>query len=81
MIGTRDEFDMLENSVGGSNQQTAERLFQYTPELILIKHGVDDSFAYEKDGTITRGHAYEAQALKTFGAGDSYAVAFLFALM
>ncbi|HEI8548309.1 TPA: 5-dehydro-2-deoxygluconokinase [Enterococcus faecium] len=81
VIGTRDEFDVLENSVGGNNQQTVERLFQYTSELILIKHGVDGSFAYEKDGTITRGYAYKAQVLKTFGAGDSYAAAFLFALM
>ncbi len=47
----------------------------------MIKHGVDGSYAYEKDGSVYHGKAYKTKVLKTFGAGDSYASAFLYALM
>ncbi len=46
----------------------------------MIKHGVEGSYAYTKAGEIYQGKAYKTQVLKTFGAGDSYAAAFLFAL-
>lgn len=81
IIGTRDEFNMLENSDEGDNQRTVDKLFEYTAELIVIKHGVDGSYAYTRDGKTYRGHAYKAKVLKTFGAGDSYAAAFLYALI
>ncbi|MDR1567196.1 MAG: 5-dehydro-2-deoxygluconokinase [Streptococcaceae bacterium] len=81
VIGTRDEFDVLENQVGGKNEETVEHLFNYSPELIVIKHGVEGSYAYEKTGKITKGNAYKANVLKTFGAGDSYAAAFITALV
>lgn len=48
VIGTRDEFDMLENHVGGENAATVTALFGHTPELIVIKHGVEGSYAYTK---------------------------------
>ncbi|MGT2950868.1 5-dehydro-2-deoxygluconokinase [Streptococcus cuniculi] len=81
VIGTRDEFDILENKEGGDNETTVTSLFAHSPELIVIKHGVDGSYAYEKNGTVTRGYAYKAKVLKTFGAGDSYAAAFIYALL
>lgn len=80
IIGTRDEFDVLENKEGGKNEETVAELFKYRPELIIIKHGVEGSFAYEKDGGVTKGKAYKAKVLKTFGAGDSYAAALITAL-
>ncbi|AQY51889.1 5-dehydro-2-deoxygluconokinase IolC [Listeria weihenstephanensis FSL R9-0317] len=81
VIGTRDEFDMLENHVGGENAATVTALFGHTPELIVIKHGVEGSYAYTKSGETFRGKAYMTKVLKTFGAGDSYASAFLYALI
>ncbi|MBC1499258.1 5-dehydro-2-deoxygluconokinase [Listeria weihenstephanensis] len=81
VIGTRDEFDMLENHVGGENAATVTALFEHTPELIVIKHGVEGSYAYTKSGETFRGKAYMTKVLKTFGAGDSYASAFLYALI
>lgn len=81
VIGTREEFDMLENNGNSSNEATVTELFQFAPKLVVIKHGVDGSYAYEKDGTVTQGHAYQAKVLKTFGAGDSYAAAFITALV
>lgn len=80
VIGTRDEFDRLENNSGGKNEETVAELFNYQPTLIVIKHGVEGSFAYEKNGTVTKGKSYKAKVLKTFGAGDSYAAAFITAL-
>ncbi|MET1995670.1 5-dehydro-2-deoxygluconokinase [Enterococcus faecium] len=81
VIGTRDEFDVLENKQNGTNEETVAHLFEYSPELIVIKHGVEGSYAYEKSGAVTKGNAYKAKVLKTFGAGDSYAAAFITALV
>lgn len=80
VIGTRDEFNMLENSDEADNKKTVEKLFNYRPELIVIKHGVQGSHSYTKDGKVYDGKAYKANVVKTFGAGDSYAAAFIYAL-
>lgn len=79
VIGTRDEFDKLENKKG-DNKETVSYLFKYDPKLIVIKHGVKGSYAYTKDGKVIDGKVYKSNVLKTFGAGDSYASAFLYAL-
>lgn len=81
VVGTRDEFDVMENVTSGSNSETIDHLFKYSPELVVIKHGVEGSYAYSKSGETFRGHAYLTKVLKTFGAGDSYASAFLYALI
>lgn len=82
VIGTRDEFDALENrTTEGKNEDTINYLFKHSPELIVIKHGVEGSYAYTKSGETFRGKAYKTKVLKTFGAGDSYASAFLYALI
>ncbi|MGO3196139.1 5-dehydro-2-deoxygluconokinase [Vagococcus salmoninarum] len=80
VIGTRDEYDMLENLTGGNNETTVDYLFSYRPELLVIKHGVQGSYAYTKAGGTYQTKAYKSNVLKTFGAGDSYAAAFLYAL-
>lgn len=79
VIGTRDEFDTLEHRKG-ENEQTLAYLFQHTPQLIVIKHGVEGSYAYTRSGERFQSKAYLTKVLKTFGAGDSYASAFLYAL-
>ncbi len=82
VIATRDEYDVMENrQTEGDNEETVNNLFQHQAELVVIKHGVDGSYAYEKTGGIHHGKAYKTKVLKTFGAGDSYASAFLYALM
>jgi 5-dehydro-2-deoxygluconokinase len=81
VVGTRDEFDVMENVEEGSNTATINHLFKYSPELVVIKHGVEGSYAYSKSGETFRGRAYLTKVLKTFGAGDSYASAFLYALI
>jgi len=81
VIGTRDEFDVMENVKKGTNETTVTALFKHYPELIVIKHGKEGSYAYVKTGEIFKGNAYLTKVLKTFGAGDSYASAFLYALL
>lgn len=80
IIGTRDEYDMMENIKEGKNEVTTAYLFKHTAKLIIIKHGVEGSFAYTKDGAEFKAGAYKTKVLKTFGAGDSYASGVLFAL-
>jgi len=81
VIGTRGEYDVMENRQDGKNEETVCHLFGHSPELVVIKHGVDGSYAYTKSGEIFKGQSYKTKVLKTFGAGDSYASAFLYALI
>jgi len=82
VVGTREEFDTMEGLTSeGNNDETTAHLFNHQPELVVIKHGVDGSYAYTKCGATFRGLAYKTNVLKTFGAGDSYASAFLHALL
>ncbi|SKC84556.1 5-dehydro-2-deoxygluconokinase [Maledivibacter halophilus] len=80
IIGTRDEFNILENTENGDDLDTVNNLFKYKPELIVIKHGVKGSNAFDKKGNKYSANAYRVKVLKTFGAGDSFASAFLYAL-
>lgn len=84
IIGTREEFDMMEkllNMKESDDQLTASRWFSHRAELVVIKHGGAGSIAYTKDGASHRSGIYRTKVLKTFGAGDSYASAFIYGLM
>lgn len=81
VIGTRDEYDIMEGTKDGKNEETVRYLFQHSPDLIIIKHGVEGSYAYAKSGETFQANAYRTKVLKTFGAGDAYASAFLYALI
>lgn len=84
IIGTREEFDMLEQYDGNtdrSDEVTAEQWFGHHAEIVVIKHGKEGSIAYGKDGSSHRGSIFPAKVIKTFGAGDSYAAGFIYGLM
>ena len=84
IIGTREEFDMMEkllNIEESDDHYTASRWFSYRAELVVIKHGGEGSIGYTKDGNSHRSGIFPANVLKTFGAGDSYASAFIYGLM
>lgn len=84
IIGTREEFDMLERFDGNaarSDEVTAAQWFGCHAEIVVIKHGKDGSIAYGKDGSSHRGSIFPAKVIKTFGAGDSYAAGFIYGLM
>lgn len=84
IIGTREEFDMMEKLIadGSSNDEsTAKKWFSHHAKIVVIKHGGDGSIAYTPDGQSYRGGIFKTKVLKTFGAGDSYASAFIYGLM
>ncbi|MFC5401537.1 5-dehydro-2-deoxygluconokinase [Cohnella soli] len=84
IIGTREEFDMMEQFERNPERDdriTAAKWFDYSAEIVVIKHGKEGSIAYTKDGASHRADSYPAKVIKTFGAGDSYAAGFLYGLM
>ncbi|MDV2682891.1 5-dehydro-2-deoxygluconokinase [Alkalihalophilus lindianensis] len=83
IIGTREEFDMMEQFYTEKNtdKQTASKWFSHHAEIVVIKHGAEGSIAYTKDGESYTGGTFKTKVLKTFGAGDSYASAFIYGLM
>lgn len=84
IIGTREEFDMMEyltNKGNDNDEKTAEKWFGFNAEIVVIKHGGDGSFAYTKTGEMFKGKVFPTEVLKTFGAGDSYAAGFMYGLL
>ena len=84
IVGTREEFDMLEmfgNPGNSDDAVTAQKWFSYRAEAVIIKHGKDGSFAYTADGAVTEGAVFPVTPLKTMGAGDSYAGGLIYGLL
>lgn len=84
IIGTREEFDMMEQLTMKGNVDdhiTAKRWFDYSAKIVVIKHGKEGSIAYTKEGDEVKGAVFPVTPVKTFGAGDSYAGAFIYGLM
>lgn len=84
IMGTREEFDMMETLIkpdSKDDKATAEKWFGYNAKIVVIKHGKAGSVAYAKEGGSYRGSIFPARIVKTFGAGDSYAGAFIYSLM
>ncbi|CAG7653680.1 5-dehydro-2-deoxygluconokinase [Paenibacillus allorhizosphaerae] len=84
ILGGREEFDLLEAPFGPLRQDdrlTAERWFAHHAKIVLVKHGGDGSVAFTKDGQSFTGTTFPANVVKTFGAGDSFAGAFIYGLM
>lgn len=84
IIGTREEFDMLEMISNPGNQDdnvTAQKWFDHHAKLVVIKHGKEGSYAYTKEGEKVTGDVFPVTPVKTFGAGDSYAGGFIYGLL
>ncbi len=83
VVGTRDEFDVMEYLFDPSNQdngKSARRLLDKGVSLVSIKQGQKGSFIYTGDKTYVGG-IYPTKVLKTFGAGDSYSSGFSYGLL
>ncbi|TCO70038.1 5-dehydro-2-deoxygluconokinase [Marinisporobacter balticus] len=84
IVGTREEFDMMEMLTMKGNKDdhaTAQKWFNFNAKIVVIKHGKEGSIAYTKKGEEIVGDVFPVTPLKTFGAGDSYAGAFIYGLM
>ncbi|RED62949.1 5-dehydro-2-deoxygluconokinase [Cohnella phaseoli] len=81
ILGGREEFDLLEGAEGTEDFATAKSWFAHEAKLVVVKYGGDGSIAFAKDGGVYRAGVFPAQVVKTFGAGDSFAGAFIYGLM
>jgi len=84
IIGTREEFDMLEMISNPGNKDdsvTAKKWFDHHAKIVVIKHGKEGSYAYTKEGEKVIGDVFPVTPVKTFGGGDSYAGGFIYGLL
>lgn len=85
IIGGREEFDLLELAMGRPLKQdddwTAGHWLKHKAQLIVVKRGGDGSKAYDRSGNIFHGRTFPAEVVKTFGAGDAFAGAFIYGIM
>jgi len=84
IIAGREEFDVIEAVSGplrNDDWYTAESWFRCHAKLVLVKHGSRGSIAFTSDGKMSRSGTFPADVVKTFGAGDSFAGAFLYGLL
>ena len=83
VLGTREEFDVMESLFHRGNKDDAASagwLLEAGVSLVSIKQGKKGSHIFTSQGK-TVGGIYPAQVLKTFGAGDAYSSAFTFGLL
>jgi 5-dehydro-2-deoxygluconokinase len=84
IIGTREEFDVLEKFSNPGNRDdlnTSERWFACRAKVVIIKHGKEGSYAYTDNGKVIEGAVFPVKPLKTMGAGDSYAGGLIYGLL
>lgn len=83
ILGGREEFDLLEDLSGQAkdDRKTADMWFKHKAKIVLVKHGGAGSTAFTRDGQVLKGVTYKANVVKTFGAGDSFAGAFIYGLL
>ncbi|MCB2298570.1 5-dehydro-2-deoxygluconokinase [Clostridium tagluense] len=83
IIGSREEFDLTQGIIGqdNSDQETANRWFDYGTKIVVIKHGKEGSTAYTSDGKSFNIKPFPVKLLKSFGGGDAYGSAFVYGLL
>ena len=82
ILGSREEFDLMERLTGlpGTDEASAAFWLAGKPKLLVIKHGKEGSRAYTGDESWLI-KPFPVAALKGFGGGDGYASALLNGLM
>jgi len=84
IFGGREEFDLMEGSADdypGKDEATARLWLETGAKLVLVKRGGAGSMAYTSGGGRYPGRTFPADVVKTFGAGDSFAGAFIHGLL
>ncbi len=81
ILGSKEEYELTQSLIkpGLSDEETAA-LWE-NAKIVIIKHGKKGSTAYTKDGQSYSVKPFPVKALKSFGGGDGYASAFLYAIM
>lgn len=83
IMGSRSEYDLMEKLIekGRMDTQTAEYWLSKSAKIVIIKHGKKGSTAYTTDGGSYSIKPFPVTALKSFGGGDGYGSAFIYALL
>lgn len=85
VIGNREEFDVMEmlEKPGCENDddKTALRYLNGATQVVIIKAGEHGSKIYTRDGKNFTQGIFPVEVKKPFGAGDSFAGAFMYALL
>ncbi len=84
IIGSREEFDLMENipaDSGIANHELAEKYIGFGNKIVIIKHGKKGSIAYTADKEAFKVDSYHIKLLKSFGGGDAYGSAFVYGLL
>ena len=81
ILGSREEFDLMEALIGldGTDEASAAYWMGHGAKIVVIKHGREGSTAYTADGSFSI-RPFPVKSLKGFGGGDGYASAFLYGL-
>lgn len=82
ILGSREEYDLTEKLLrpGMTDTETAAYWHSQNAKIVIIKHGKEGSTAYTNDGESYSIKPFPVKLLKSFGGGDGYASAFLYAL-
>ena len=82
IMGSREEFDLTERLVcpGMDDAQSAAYWHGQNAKILVIKHGMEGSAAYLRDGSSFRVKPFPVKARKGFGGGDGYAAGFLYGI-
>lgn len=82
IIGSREEFNLTESLIveQRSDRESAKYWQQYQAKILVIKHGMEGSVAYVKEGEEYRIRPFPVHARKSFGGGDGYNSGFLYGL-
>jgi len=85
ILGTREEFEILLNSLPSPVEMTDRELAGYflsgRPELVIVKQGPRGSSAFTEDGVSWAAGIYTVEVKKNYGAGDAFAAALIHGLL
>jgi len=84
VIGSREEFDLMENipaDSGIADHELAEKYMDLGNRIVIIKHGKKGSIAYTAEQQAFKVDSYHIKLLKSFGGGDAYGSAFVYGLL
>lgn len=83
IMGSREEYNLMEALIekGRTDTRTAAYWLSKKAKIVIIKHGKKGSTAYTGDNKSYSIKPFPVTALKSFGGGDGYGSAFIYALL
>ena len=80
--GSREEFDLTEKLIkeNMTDEESAAYWHGRNAKIVVIKHGMQGSTAYTRDGEKFSIKPFPVKARKGFGGGDGYSSGFLFGI-